>query len=172
MPSRASIVGLCILLALMFLVASVRCGAQEPVKLELNSTETAMVDQLNAFRARNGLAALKPAAWLMARSRQHCQWMLKNGMIHSSGVAENIAMGQRGVPQVMAAWISSRGHNANMRTSAGFVGVAGYVSSNGTPYWVTQFGGPSGSPVAVEGGAKLGGRAMGFGRRLFGRLRR
>ena len=129
--------------------------------------EAAMVAQCNEFRAQQGLRPLVPARWLMERARSHTRWMLGHGMIHSSGVQENIAMGQPGVASVTQTWINSAGHNANMRTGATHIGVAGYLSPNGTPFWCQQFGGPTGNPAAVEGGGSTSG-----GRRFLGRFRR
>lgn len=124
-----------------------------PAPMDLTPTETAMVAGCNAFRLRSGLPALKPAAWLMSRAREHCRWMTGHGMIHSSGIAENIAYGQRSPEAVTATWIASPGHNANMRAShGGYIGVAAATSASGTPYWVQEFGPASGSPHAVEGG--------------------
>ena len=135
----------------MFLILALALSAPAEA-VELSTTEAAMVAQLNAFRAQNGLPALKPAAWLMQRARAHCVWMTKNGMVHSGGIQENIAAGQGSVASVMRAWIGSGGHNSNMRTSAGFVGVAAYTSPSGTPYYVQQFGAAEGSPVPIHGG--------------------
>lgn len=133
----------------LFLLASV-ARAEEPA---LAPHEADMVAQLNAFRARNGRPALKPAGWLMDRARSHTRWMLQNGMIHSQGIAENIAMGQGSVTSVTNTWINSSGHRVNMLGNHSYVGVAGYTSANGTPYWTQQFSGsPTGSPVAIEGG--------------------
>jgi len=157
------------LIALLFAACSPLCSlAAEP---ELNATETAMVAQLNEFRAGHGLPALKPAGWLMERARSHTRWMLQNGMVHSSGVAENIAMGQGSVRSVMQAWIGSSGHRSNMLGAHAFVGVSGYTSPGGTPFWTQQFSGSAnGSPEAVEGGS--GGRSITAPFRFFRRFRR
>lgn len=156
----------------LFVFALVLCAATVARGEELARHEQLMVEQCNAFRARSGLPALKPAPWLMSRARQHCRWMLSNGMIHSSGVAENIAAGQPGVYSVTNTWINSAGHNANMRGGHTHIGVAGYTAPNGSTYWVQQFGSESGSPAAVEGG---GGSSYSsnhrIGHRIFGRRR-
>ena len=160
-------------LLLLCLFASAPAWAAET--LDLTPTETAMVQQCNAFRVRNGLPALKPAAWLMSRARSHCRWMLSHGMIHSAGIAENIATGQPSVNAVTNTWANSSGHRANMLAShGGYIGVAGYRTPSGTPYWVQQFGGKDGSPVAIEGGlvSTVARKTAAVGRRMFGRLRR
>lgn len=155
----------------LFVFALAVCAAAAARGEELASHEKLMVEQCNAFRARCGLPALTPAPWLMSRARQHCRWMFSNGMVHSSGVAENIAMGQPGVYSVTNTWINSPGHNANMRGGHSHIGVAGYLAPGGTTYWVQQFGGEAGSPAAVEGGGSSDGSRR-VGHRIFGRLRR
>jgi uncharacterized protein YkwD len=151
----------------VLVLSAATAGAQE-----LAPHEKLMVEECNKFRARCGLPALKPAPWLMSRARQHCRWMLSNGMVHSAGVAENIAAGQPGVYSVTNTWINSSGHNANMRGGHTHIGVAGYQAPNGGTYWVQQFGGESGSPQTVEGGGSSGGGSRFVGRRIFGRFRR
>ena len=59
----------------------------------------------------------------------------------SSTRGENIAMGQQSADKVMAAWMSSSGHRANiLRSSFGSIGVCAYKVGN-TMYWVQEFGG-------------------------------
>ena len=49
-------------------------------------------------------------------------------------------MGQQSADKVMAAWMSSSGHRANiLRSSFGSIGVAAYKVGN-TMYWVQEFG--------------------------------
>jgi uncharacterized protein YkwD len=61
-------------------------------------------------------------------------------MIHSSGHAENIAMGQSDSDAVMAAWLNSSGHRANiLNPQYTKIGVSGYLSPNGNPFWCQQF---------------------------------
>ena len=156
----------------LFVIAVVCSSAVLARGEEIASHEKLMIEQCNAFRARCGLSALMPAPWLMARSRQHCRWMLSNGMVHSAGVAENIATGQVGVYSVTNTWIDSPGHNANMRGGHTHIGVAGYLAPNGATYWVQQFGGQAGSPEAVEGGGGGDGSTRGVARRVLGRFRR
>lgn len=116
---------------------------KEPAKtdeVELTAVEKQLVDECNAFRARQGLHPLRPAKWLMERARAHCSWMASNhSMTHSSGIQENIAMGQSDALSVTRTWVNSSGHNANMRTGNTHIGVAGYVSPSGTVYWCQQF---------------------------------
>lgn len=60
--------------------------------------------------------------------------------VSKSAYGENIAKGQRTADKVMAAWLTSSGHRANMlRASYGSIGVCAYVY-NGVTYWVQLFG--------------------------------
>ena len=60
--------------------------------------------------------------------------------VSSAAYGENIAMGQRTADKVMAAWMTSSGHRANiLRASYGSIGVCAVVSG-GVTYWVQLFG--------------------------------
>lgn len=108
--------------------------------VEVSETEAGMLTHLNAFRKRVGIAPLVITENLMQRARGHAGWMARNSsMTHSSGIQENIAMGQRSTSEVTNVWINSSGHNANMRTGAKEAGVACAVASNGTRFWCQQF---------------------------------
>ena len=75
------------------------------------------------YRVKEGLAAAEKSGW---------------GKIKAYG--ENIAVGQRTADKVMAAWMTSSGHRANiLRPSYGSIGVCA-VTSNGVTYWVQLFG--------------------------------
>lgn len=57
-------------------------------------------------------------------------------------IGENIAAGQRSVESVMRSWMNSRGHRQNiLNEQFKWVGFGIAVSSNGTIYWVADFGG-------------------------------
>ncbi len=57
-----------------------------------------------------------------------------------TGIAENIACGQRTVDQVIESWLKSPGHRRNMlNESYTELGVA-CVAKNGRNYWVQDFG--------------------------------
>ena len=60
--------------------------------------------------------------------------------VSARAFGENIAMGQRTADKVMAAWLTSPGHRANiLRASFGSIGVCCLVSG-GVTYWVQLFG--------------------------------
>ena len=59
----------------------------------------------------------------------------------TSGWGENIAYGYASADAVMTAWLNSPGHRANIE-NASFraIGVGAAANSNGTLYWVQDFG--------------------------------
>ena len=60
--------------------------------------------------------------------------------ISPAAYGENIARGQRTADKVMAAWMTSDGHRANiLRAGYGSIGVA-CLKSGGVYHWVQLFG--------------------------------
>jgi len=155
-------------------------SAQPTTDFPLERTEQQMIADTNAFRARNGLPALEPAAWLMRLARQHTTVMVRaRSMFHSSfGLRENVAMGQSNSAAVTSAWENSPGHRNNMASNSRYIGVAGYVDQSGTPYWTQVFAdSPDGSAQAPTGGSGATGTDRKLSlpqpvRRILGRLRR
>lgn len=96
---------------------------------------------VNLERQRYGLHPLVLDRKLHLRSRQHGWWMARNySMVHSYGVAENIAMGQTSAEDVMNSWMNSSGHRANiLNPSYRKIGLCGYKASNGVAFWCQQF---------------------------------
>ena len=109
--------------------------------IALSATESAVIAQTNAARARSGLPPLVADSNLMNGARNHARWMAHNrNMSHGSGVTENIAMGQASASDATASWMQSSGHRANMLGSGHTrIGVAMARSANGTAYWCQQF---------------------------------
>jgi uncharacterized protein YkwD len=63
-----------------------------------------------------------------------------NGYVKHRGIAENIAYGAKSVDVVMQQWIASPGHCKNiMNPQFTEVGMAEFVSKNGTHYWTQDF---------------------------------
>ena len=107
--------------------------------------------QVNEERIKAGLTALRedPALTQAACTRAR-EIVRKFSHTRPDGTAwssvsarafgENIAMGQRTADKVMAAWLTSPGHRANiLRASFGSIGVCCLVSG-GVTYWVQLFG--------------------------------
>ena len=121
------------LMALAFLAAPL-AGLADP----------AVLQAVNAERAAKGRAALVYDTRLEAAARAHGQDMAANGFFDHQGSdgsdigvrlaragyqgcfgAENIAMGHRSLDAVMAGWMGSRGHRANiLHRRAQAVGLA------------------------------------------------
>ena len=112
--------------------------------------EIALID-INEERAKQGLSALRTDDELtraacvraseIATSFSHTRpsgasW----STVSASAYGENIARGQRTAEKVMASWMTSEGHRANiLRASYSSIGVCAVVSG-GVTYWVQLFG--------------------------------
>ncbi len=121
-----------------------------------NAYEQEVVRLVNAERAKYGLAALEEDALLTRTARMKSQDMHDKGyfdhnsptygspfdLMKSQGIryrtaGENIAMGYRTPEAVVAAWMASAGHRANiLNASYTKIGV-GYVASGN--YWTQHF---------------------------------
>ncbi len=120
-----------------------------------------MLDSLNAQRAGAGLAPLTLCNSLLRAAQGHSDDQAQiDTMTHTgsdgSGIGEradsagyadwtalgeNVAMGYSTVDNVMAAWMASPGHRANILNPAyRDVGLAESFATDGTPYWTQDFG--------------------------------
>ena len=116
-----------------------------------SAMEAELVRQVNADRAKNGLRALTVSQELSRAAQVRAKEIVEkfshtrpNGSrwttVSSAARGENIAKGQQSVDKVMAAWMSSQGHRANiLRASFGSIGVCAYKQGN-VMYWVQLFG--------------------------------
>ena len=148
--------GLCLLLigqmtasALAYATASGK-SAQTAVVYSLSLADE-VVKQVNAERARAGLRALRVSAELSRAARVRAVEITRKfshtrpdgsawRTVSSAAYGENIAVGQRTADKVMAAWLTSSGHRANLlRASYGSIGVCAVISG-GVTYWVQLFG--------------------------------
>lgn len=110
-----------------------------------------VVRQVNQERAKAGLSALTVSAELTRAARVRALEIVKKfshtrpdgtawSTVSASAYGENIARGQRTADKVMAAWLTSQGHRANiLRSTYRSIGVCCYVSG-GVTYWVQLFG--------------------------------
>ena len=110
-----------------------------------------VVRQVNAERTRAGLMSLRVSAELSRAARVRAVEITRKfshtrpdgsawRTISSAAYGENIAVGQRTADKVMAAWLTSSGHRANLlRASYGSIGVCAVISG-GVTYWVQLFG--------------------------------
>lgn len=114
----------------------------KPEPFKLHPIEQMIVDATNAQRAQYGLAPLAVDQDLIKSARAHAIWMTTyNTMQHTSQpVAENIAMGQPDCPSVIASWMGSPGHRANiLNPSYRRMGAAAYQYPGGMVFWCQQF---------------------------------
>ena len=117
-----------------------------------------MLALVNAERATAGCGAVRADEGLAGGARRHSADMRDRGYFShtnpeglspfdraaAAGVdharAENIAAGQRDPAAVMAAWMASPGHRANiLDCSLGSLGV-GVATGAGGPFWTQLFG--------------------------------
>ncbi|MGQ9576094.1 MAG: CAP domain-containing protein [Thermoguttaceae bacterium] len=118
--------------------------AKQPPKppFMLVALEKDMIDGANAERARYGLPPMEIDQELVQSAREHASWMVRNRALQHTrlAVAENIAMGQRTVREVLADWMRSPGHRANiLNRGHRRIGAAAFQTPSGTFYWCLQF---------------------------------
>lgn len=129
-----------------------------------------VITLINAAREANGLPSLSVSPELMASAQGYAQAMAAGGFVDHSGrdgsnlasrdeaagyrdwafLAENLAGGQATAAAVVAAWLASPEHRANILSpNASDVGI-GYGYAPGSTYWyywVAEFGARSAAPV-------------------------
>lgn len=121
-----------------------------------SSAAQAVLAEVNAARAKNGLSALTLDASMnraaavraaeLAQSFSHTRPNGSRGLtaLNEAGVSyrtagENIASGQQSAQAVVSAWMNSSGHRANILSSSfGRMGV-GQATIGGRTYWVQLF---------------------------------
>lgn len=119
---------------------------------QISETRAAqLVREVNAERARYGVNPLRVSPILSAAAVTRAKEIVKRfshtrpdgtrwSTVSKSALGENIARGHKTVDKVMAAWMSSSGHRANLlRASYGSIGVC-CVKVNNVWYWVQLFG--------------------------------
>jgi len=139
-------------LCLMLVTQSMALAVSGPAAL---SVKTALADevfrQVNMERTKRGLGTLRLSVELNRAARVRANEITRRfshtrpdgrawRTVSAAAYGENIAMGQRTADKVMAAWMTSSGHRANiLRPSYGSIGVCAVVSG-GVTYWVQLFG--------------------------------
>jgi hypothetical protein len=128
-----------------------------------------VIDLTNAERINHGLPPLTPSSSLTTSAQRYSTLMATVGFFGHIGpdgstlvqrdtaagyakwtyLAENIASGQRSPAEVVAAWLNSPDHRANLLSPrVREIGV-GYFFQTGSiygSYWVQEFGSRSGQP--------------------------
>lgn len=113
-----------------------------PLQIDLQPTDLQVIALTNAERVRYGLRPLKMDMQLIRSARRHASWMTRNRSLQHAhtAAAENIAMGQSTPREVVAGWMHSPGHRANILSGQySRIGVAACVTPEGTIYWCQQF---------------------------------
>ena len=127
-----------------------------------SGSAAAVIDLVNAERAKAGCSALRSDPRLAAAAQGHSADMaardyfshdtpegvsfatrISNAGYQWSGAAENIAAGQRDAASVMSSWMNSSGHKANI-LNCGYqdIGVGVAAATDGKLYWTQDFGSP------------------------------
>lgn len=143
------------LLAVMPLTVAIASPPGEPI----SPTEQEVVDLVNAERAKVGVAPITVNYSLMEAAWSHNEHMASTGCFSHTSCGnggpgdriaktgykavtwgENIAKGQPNPTAVMAAWMASSGHRANiLRANFKDIGVA---HNQGQRLWTQVFGSP------------------------------
>lgn len=117
----------------------------------MTSLAAQVITQVNAERAKYGLPELSMSAELTRAACVRANEIVEQfshtrpdgsswSTVSGSAMGENIAKGQNSADRVMAAWMSSDGHRANiLRESFGSIGVCA-LQVNGVIHWVQLFG--------------------------------
>ncbi len=115
----------------------------------------------NSERARTGCTPLRINTRLAAAAQSHTRWQVDHGMSHTGEggsapwdrasaagyrwlrVGENVAAGYGTASAVMAGWMNSPGHRANiLNCTFREIGI-GLADGGGGPYWTQLFASPA-----------------------------
>lgn len=154
-------------------------GREKPAKAAALSPAAQAV---NAFRRENGLGPVSDDAALLRAAQKQADAMAAAGVmshdvaggfssrVNAAGIkageaAENVAMGQRSLAEVMQDWKNSSGHRKNMlMASATRVAVAQRKGADGKLYWAMVLATPEPAPrtAGAQGGFTWGGPFLFF----------
>lgn len=145
----------------LVLLAGSAAAASCDMPADAAGMRAAVADLVAVQRKANGRSALARNARLDTAAQDHACWMSSTGKYGHKGAngsmpkgrvkaagyracltAENVAWGQASAGQVVAEWMASKGHKANiLNGSAREVGV-GVSLLDGRPAWVLVFARP------------------------------
>ena len=140
--------------AIILIIVTILCQlgfAANANVYEMSGKAQQVVSQVNAERASRGLKTLRVDAALTAAARTRAYEIVKKfshtrpdgtkwRTVSNLAYGENIARGQQTADKVMAAWLTSDGHRANiLRSGFGSIGVC-CVKAGNVYYWVQLFG--------------------------------
>ncbi|MCQ0989085.1 CAP domain-containing protein [Jiella marina] len=145
--------------------------AASPGSVNVAATQTVPVDRqlalssINAFRAQNGLQALRFNTLLDKAAERQARAMAARGdLSHSvdgdlpsrvkaygyqvNAAAENIGWNYRSTPAVITGWKNSSGHRKNLlNPRVTEIGFAAAMGANGEPYWALILGAADERPM-------------------------
>lgn len=152
MPSRVLVA------CIVALLAATALAADAPA-LELTADEQAICDLTNVERRNAGLEPLRPNAKLFDAARKHSANMAeRDKLTHKldgksvdgraedvgykySVIGENVAWNQKSPEAVVASWMKSSGHRANiLNENFEDIGVGIARNEKGEPYYTQNFG--------------------------------
>ncbi|WP_091554302.1 CAP domain-containing protein [Micromonospora pattaloongensis] len=124
-----------------------------------DGVEEQVVALVNRERSANGCGAVTLQPQLAEAARLHSADQAATGTMSHTGsdgsspwdraeragyaraIGENVAAGYRSADAVMAGWMDSPGHRANiLNCDARAIGVGRAAADDGTPYWTQMFG--------------------------------
>lgn len=147
--------------AILTAVFAASSPADPPAAFKLSVDERAVLDLVNAERARANLPPLKSNELLTRAARDHTANMARQGQLNHTldgkgpgerlaavgyrhaGWGENVAMGQPTPADAMADWMSSDGHRGNILGIFSEVGIGVAADANGHCYWTQVFAVPA-----------------------------
>ena len=138
-----------------------RTGGHQVDDSEPAETLAKLVEAHNKERKKQDLPPLSLNEKLKAVAQAHADDMAKQRKLDHKGsdgstpfermekagyryqrAGENIAFGQRGLDELMKAWMNSEGHKQNILGKFTEIGIAYAVDEDGIPYWCVTFGTP------------------------------
>ncbi len=112
--------------------------------------ENQVITRTNVYRADHHLVAVKSQSCVDRYAEKQATWMAKHHQLkHQSmgtvlqacnltGVSENIASGYSSGSKVVAAWMKSKSHRANiLKSKMRYIGVGAVLDKDGV-WWVSQ----------------------------------
>ena len=129
--------------------------APPPAVVQMTNVQQSVVNSVNYHRRQAGLAPVVVHGRLTSAAQGHSDHMARERIMTHIGAGwtdggmrisnagyrwrtwgENVAAGQATPDEVMAAWMRSPGHRANiLRNGVVHIGVAATKASNGMVYW-------------------------------------
>ena len=155
-----------VLIAALFAPATHAAVSAAPRQGAVNATAARIIELINRNRAAAGLAPVSAHGTLMAEAQRFSGVQAQLGRVSHRGVdgttggrrltragdrwsfwGENLAAGQETADQVVAAWMASPGHRANIMSPRGLHIGIGHTFRNNDPsgyydYWVMEIGRP------------------------------